>query len=100
MILLDYISCEVRGHMERYQNRNGDSNVYAYQLGSDFIIVQFAPSKYSNISFYKWTDQRAGAAVVERMKQLAQHGSGLNSYINSPEVKKAYTSKGSSLNEL
>lgn len=86
--------------MERYQNRNGDSNVYGFEIGEDFIIVQFAPSKYSTIAFYKWTYDKAGEAVVERMKQLARYGSGLNSYINSPEVKKAYTSKGSSLSEL
>ncbi|WP_111309011.1 hypothetical protein [Confluentibacter sediminis] len=64
--------------MERYGNRGGDSGVYAYQIGSDYMIVQFTGTSRS----YTYSYGRAGRSHVEEMKLLARNGSGLNSYIN------------------
>jgi len=63
--------------MERYGNLGGASNVVAYELGSDYISVQF-----SDGSVYRYTNASAGSANVSTMKALAQSGQGLNSFIN------------------
>jgi hypothetical protein len=70
--------------MERYRNLGGDSGVIAYEIGSDFIRVQF-----SDGSVYLYTYASAGSHNIEHMKQLARHGRGLNSFIMR-NVRKAY----------
>lgn len=70
--------------MERYRNLGGDSSVVAYEIGSDFIRVQF-----SDGSVYMYTYASAGSANIEHMKQLARSGQGLNSFIMR-HVRKAY----------
>ena len=62
--------------MQRYANWGGDSNIYAYECGLDYILVQFG-----NGSVYKYSYSSAGSYHVETMKELAMSGSGLNSYI-------------------
>jgi len=64
--------------MERYRNAGGDSGVYAYEIGNDFIKVQFKDSKT-----YLYTYSSAGSHHIEKMKALAIRGKGLNGYINS-----------------
>ncbi len=71
--------------MERYKNINGDSGVYAYEIGTDFIQVQFSGTG----DVYTYSYRKAGPEHVERMKLLARKGSGLNSYINK-HVKYLY----------
>lgn len=73
--------------MERYRNLNGDSGVVAYEDGPDFIRVQF-----SDGAIYLYTNVSAGTHNIERMKQLAKNGQGLNSFINL-NVRKAYARK-------
>lgn len=73
--------------MEIYSNKNGDSGVSGYQIGSDFIWVQF-----SSGSIYEYTYLSAGSSNIEKMKDLAQAGSGLNGFINS-YVKNKYSRK-------
>ncbi len=73
--------------MERYRNLNGDSGVVAYEVGPDFIRVQF-----SDGAIYLYTNASAGAHNIEHMKQLAKNGLGLNSFINL-NVRKAYARK-------
>ena len=73
--------------MERYKNLGGDSGVVAYEIGPDFIRVQFA-----NGSVYLYTYGSAGSNNIERMKQLARLGQGLNSFIMTT-VRKAYARK-------
>lgn len=70
--------------MERYSDIDRDSGVVKYEAGSDFIRVQF-----SDGSQYLYTYSSAGRHHIERMKQLAQRGDGLNAYINK-HAKKAY----------
>lgn len=64
--------------MESYRNLGGNSGVEAYEIGQDFIKVQF-----SDGSVYMYTNKSAGARNIERMKQLAANGQGLNSFINT-----------------
>ena len=73
--------------MERYANRGGDSNVLAYEIEQSSIKVQFGDG-----SIYLYTGQSAGTANLERMKQLAIAGQGLNSFIGRV-VRKSYASK-------
>lgn len=62
--------------MERYANLGGDSNVVGYEIGNDFIKVQF-----SDGSIYLYTYASAGASNIEQMKKLARNGQGLNAFI-------------------
>lgn len=64
--------------MERYRDTGGDSGVYAYEIGKDYIRVQFSGTART----YTYSYRKAGSTHVENMKQLARNGSGLNSYIN------------------
>lgn len=63
--------------MNNYSNRGGNSNVLGYELGDDFITVYFKRSSKP----YTYSHRSAGSQHVETMKELAQNGSGLNSYI-------------------
>ena len=63
--------------MYKYKNINGNSNVEAYAIGSDYIEV-----KFNNTSkLYRYSYVSAGRGNVETMKRLAQQGCGLNSFI-------------------
>lgn len=73
--------------MVRYRNLGGDSGVSAYEIGNDFIKVQF-----SDDSIYLYSYRKPGSIHVEQMKVLAQNGNGLNSYINK-KVKYKYEYK-------
>ena len=73
--------------MERYLNLGGNSGVEAYEIGEDYIRVQF-----SDGSVYLYTYASAGREHIERMKELARRGQGLNGYINR-YVRKAYERK-------
>lgn len=63
--------------MQPYADINGDSGVAAYEIGEDFINVQFKGSGMT----YSYTNASAGAYIVGQMKALAQAGDGLNSFI-------------------
>ncbi len=78
--------------METYLNLSGTSGVLAYQIGADYIVVQFKEGQYA---FYKYTYSSASSGVVENLKSLAKQGRGLNSYISTN--KPGYSSKASSL---
>ncbi len=73
--------------MTRYKNLSGDSGVTAYEIGSDFINVQF-----SNGAVYEYNHAVTGSRHVEQMKQLAEQGQGLSSFIAST-VHGAYARK-------
>jgi hypothetical protein len=73
--------------MERYQNLGGDSGIVAYEIGDDFIKVQFHDGPV-----YLYTYESTGQAAIEHMKELARAGHGLNSYI-SRVVRKQYAAK-------
>lgn len=78
--------------MQPYANNSGRSNVVAYHIGGDFIVVQFPHN-----SFYKYTYSSAGQAAIESMKRFAESGSRLGTYISTKATQPDYESKGSSL---
>ena len=61
--------------MERYKNLGGNSEVRAYEIGEDSLIVQFSDGWN-----YVYTNRSAGR-YIEKMKVLAIAGQGLNSFI-------------------
>nr|WP_215728721.1 hypothetical protein [Acinetobacter nosocomialis] len=63
--------------VERYLDLDGDSGVFAYEIGDTYIRVQFDRT----FKIYTYSYRSAGVARVEDMKQLARNGDGLNSYI-------------------
>lgn len=69
--------------MEKYRDVDGDSGVVQYEIGPNFIRVRF-----SDGSIYLYTYASAGSENVERMKQLARAGDGLNAFINTYVLKK------------
>jgi len=73
--------------MERYKNLGGDSGVVAYEIGDDSIKVAF-----SDGSLYLYSYGSAGHHNIEKMKELAGAGSGLNNFINT-NVRNKYASK-------
>jgi hypothetical protein len=73
--------------MEAYKDTDGDSGVTGYEIGPDFIRVQFSTG-----AVYLYTNASAGARNIEQMKQLAQRGDGLNAFINTT-VHEAYAKK-------
>jgi hypothetical protein len=73
--------------MERYANLSGDSGVAFYEMGADFIRVQF-----SDGAIYLYNYGSAGSANVEHMKGLAKSGRGLGSFIIK-NVRKKYARK-------
>ena len=73
--------------MERYKDIDGDSGVAGYEIGPDYIRVQFKDS-----SVYLYTYVSAGTTNIETMKKLAMAGDGLNAFINK-NVRKRYARK-------
>jgi hypothetical protein len=73
--------------METYKNLGENSSVVAYESGSDYIKVKFNDS-----SMYLYNYQSTGVQNIETMKNLAEAGRGLSSFINT-NVRKNYASK-------
>ena len=70
--------------MKPYGNLSGNSGVAAYEDGPDFIRVEFSSGR-----IYRYTYESAGEDNIEYMKQLAESGHDLNSFINT-DVKYLY----------
>lgn len=62
--------------MKKYLNYGCDSSVQYYDIASDSITVYF-----SDGSSYTYSYASTGMYHVERMKELAEVGEGLNHYI-------------------
>lgn len=73
--------------MQRYANLSGKSGIVAYRLGSGTITVEFAGGMR-----YIYTADRAGAANIDRMHELAIAGRGLSTFI-SQHIHDRYTRK-------
>jgi len=76
--------------MTDYQNLSGSSGVSAFEIGDDFIKVQFQDG-----GVYMYNYSSTGEGCIETMKELAKEGEGLNTFINQ-NVKKKYAYKLSS----
>jgi hypothetical protein len=73
--------------METYRNISGNSGVIAFEIGANFVRVQFR----HRTTPYLYTYQSAGIANVDEMKRLARLGQGLNTFINqTPTVRNGY----------
>lgn len=70
--------------MQIYKNLGGNSNISSFEMGTDFIDVQF-----NGGAIYRYSYKSAGSNHIEYMKTLAIQGYGLNSYINR-NVRKNY----------
>lgn len=74
--------------MERYRDWDNDSGVISYEIGSDYITVEFKKGRFH---IYTYTYNSAGSYHIENMKRLAIAGDGLNEYIIEHKVN--YTNK-------
>ena len=63
--------------MERYGNLHGNSGITAYEVGPDFIRIQFTSGW-----IYLYNYDSAGEDNIEAMKGLAKEDRGLTGYIN------------------
>ncbi len=77
----------MQNKMNRYENLGGNSGVAAYEIAEDSITVQF-----NDGTLYLYNNSKPGRIYVDKMKQLALNGSGLNSLISS-EIRKNYYRK-------
>jgi hypothetical protein len=75
--------------MTPYRNLSGSSNVVSFEITEDSIHVVFKSGTHRN---YLYNHVRPGQAMVDRMKNLAAQGAGLNSYI-STTVKSNFAKK-------
>ena len=73
--------------MPHYANLSGNSGVASYEIESDSIAVTFRSG-----ATYLYNYDAPGRDDVERMKELAEAGQGLSTYI-SQNVKKNFAQK-------
>jgi hypothetical protein len=71
----------------RYKNLGGDSKVASYEIGETSITIQFRDT-----STYLYTEESTGKADLDRMKELAIAGQGLNTFIGK-RIKTRYAKK-------
>jgi len=64
--------------MQKYTDINNDSGVDSFEISSKSIKVWFKDSNKP----YSYSYNVAGQHHVEKMKELALYGNGLNAYIN------------------
>lgn len=63
--------------MKPYPNHSGKAGVRAYHSAFNYIDVEFADG-----SIYRYNYNVTGKSEVEGMKQLAEAGEGLTTFIN------------------
>ncbi len=69
--------------MKRYNTSSGKvSNIVSYDLGNDYVIVEFNDGVRHKFSY-----RTATAAHVEKMKILAKNNNGLTTYIETHQPK-------------
>lgn len=62
-----------------YKDWDNDSNIFTYDIGIDYIVVEFKSGRCRN---YRYTYYSAGRDSIEQMKLLAKQNEGLNSFIS------------------
>ena len=73
--------------MTTYKNLSGESGVVAYEITSEGIRVQFIGG-----DVYYYSNDKPGQEHVDNMKELAEKGLGLATYI-SQNVRKNFDHK-------
>jgi hypothetical protein len=76
-----------RPRLRPYSAVAGDSGVIGYEIGADFIIIEF-----KSRDVYRYDYSAPGRSKVEKMKQLARRGTGLATFINQ-HVRENYAEK-------
>ncbi len=72
--------------MKPYKNLGGNSSIVAYDYDTTAIYVQFKSG-----AVYKYPAEKVGEANFQRMKQLADVGQGLCSFIHrNAQVRNGY----------
>jgi hypothetical protein len=75
--------------MKAYRDTDGDSGIVAYDYGDVWIKVQFKRGQT-----YEYRASKIGQAHITAMKELADAGNGLNSYIKqNPTVNNGWSAK-------
>jgi len=75
--------------MQRYRNYSGTSGVRSFEIGPDYIVLQ-----YKSGDPYLYTHESVGQENVEEMKRLALQGSHLNAFINrNPAIRGGFVKK-------
>ena len=72
--------------MKTYRDWDNDSNILGYEYGEDWIRIYFKDN-----SEYEYSGNGCGQYQINQMKYLADHGDGLNAYIN--KEKPPYSNK-------
>jgi hypothetical protein len=80
-----------------YENSGGNSGILGYLIGDDYVVVQF---RGGADTFYKYTKSSAGEYEIGLMKELAEKGQGLNSYLSTKSTAPQYQVKGNSFHEV
>jgi hypothetical protein len=74
--------------VKKYKNKSANSGIISYAIGSDYIAIRFTNRPDTYIYDYS----KAGKHHVDRMKELAEKGEGLSTYINRhAEVKNNFS---------
>ncbi len=73
--------------MEPYRNIAGGSGVQAYEIGAEYVTIEF-----SDGAIYRYSYASAGQENVEHLKGLATAGQGLNTFLNTT-LSKMYERK-------
>jgi len=73
--------------MKKYLNKEGHSGVTGYEVSTAGISVEF-----NHDAVYLYTYKSAGKKAIEKMKELAEAGRGLSTYI-SQNVKENFEKK-------
>lgn len=73
--------------MRPYLNRSHRSGIIAYESGPDFIKLKFRSG-----DVYLYDHRKPGKTKVQKMKVLAEAGSGLATYLNK-FVRKNFAKK-------
>lgn len=74
--------------MTKYGNKSGKSNVLSFEMGDDYIIVEFGGPRPTASYKYLYTYSVAGKEEVEKMKRLALEGRGLGGMLASKPYHK------------
>ena len=74
--------------METYKNKSHDSGVVSYEIRDNSILLQFQGSD----DIYEYNTFRPGTEHVAKMKELAEAGQGLSTYV-STHVRKNFFRK-------
>ena len=70
--------------MQEYGNQNGNSGIVGFEIGNDYIDVEF-----KNGGIYRYRETVIGKLAFLNMCAAACIGNGLNAYINQSVRAKA-----------